>query len=109
MTAPRTPPPPPTDILVSAIAAAVSAQILPQLQQTIRESSPTTAAIPVEERFLSAVEVAKITSLSRETIRQRAIMGQFPAPIHITPKRKAWPLSAVRAWMTEQTKNNANS
>jgi predicted DNA-binding transcriptional regulator AlpA len=54
------------------------------------------------ENFLTEARTAQLTTLSRATINRKVACGEFPAPIYISARRKAWRESAVRAWMDEQ-------
>lgn len=51
------------------------------------------------ERFLSATAVSEITSLSRATIDRKVAAGEFPKPVSISVRRKAFSQAAVEAWM----------
>jgi prophage regulatory protein len=53
-------------------------------------------------RFLTATAVAEMTSLSRATIDRKVAAGDFPRPIKISSRRKAWPESVISAWMAEK-------
>lgn len=50
-------------------------------------------------RFLTATAVAELTSLSRATIDRKVATGDFPKPVKISDRRKAWPAAAVAEWM----------
>jgi prophage regulatory protein len=52
-----------------------------------------------KERFLSLHEVVRITSLGKSTIYEMVRLGQFPAPISISARRRAWVESEVQAWI----------
>lgn len=54
------------------------------------------------ERFLTASAVSEITSLSRATIDRKVAAGEFPKPIAISARRKAFCQGAVEAWMAER-------
>lgn len=51
------------------------------------------------EKFLTEASTALLTTLSRATINRKVARGEFPAPIYISTRRKAWLESAVREWM----------
>jgi prophage regulatory protein len=55
-----------------------------------------------KENFLTEAITSKITTLSRATINRKVAAGDFPAPIYISERRKAWKESAVRQWMAER-------
>ncbi|MET3824564.1 prophage regulatory protein [Sphingomonas sp. PvP055] len=55
-----------------------------------------------KEKFLTASDVAGMTSLSRATIDRKVKTGDFPKPISISERRKAWPADCVLAWMAEK-------
>lgn len=52
-----------------------------------------------KDRYLTASAVADLTTFSRATIERKVRSGDFPKPIHISERRKAWKESAVRQWM----------
>jgi prophage regulatory protein len=54
------------------------------------------------ENFLTEAAIAKMTTISRATINRKVAKGEFPAPIYISERRKAWKESAVRQWMAER-------
>jgi prophage regulatory protein len=54
------------------------------------------------DRYLTATAVADLTTFSRATIERKVAAGQFPTPIYISERRKAWKESAVRQWMAER-------
>lgn len=55
-----------------------------------------------QESFLTEAATSQLTTLSRATINRKVAKGEFPAPIYISERRKAWKASAVRGWMTER-------
>lgn len=55
-----------------------------------------------KERFLTATDVAAITTLSRSSLHRKVQAGDFPRPIAISDRRKAWKETAVRQWMAER-------
>lgn len=55
-----------------------------------------------KENFLTEAITSKITTLSRATINRKVAAGDFPPPIYISERRKAWKESAVRQWMAER-------
>ena len=50
-------------------------------------------------RFLTSKAVEGLTSFSRSTLDRKVAAGEFPAPIKISERRKAYPEAAVRSWM----------
>lgn len=55
------------------------------------------------DKFLTASDVAGMTSLSRATIDRKVKRGDFPAPVSISARRVAWPATRIFAWMAERT------
>ena len=55
-----------------------------------------------QESFLTEAVTSQMTTLSRATINRKVATGDFPAPIYISERRKAWKESAVRQWMVDQ-------
>jgi prophage regulatory protein len=53
----------------------------------------------VEERLVSIKEVVRLTSLSRASIVRHEAAGLFPRHRQISPKRIAFLLSEVMAWL----------
>jgi prophage regulatory protein len=54
---------------------------------------------------LAAVE--KAVSLKRTAIAQRLKAGDFPAPIKLGPRSKAWHVADIEAWLAGRPKNEA--
>lgn len=54
------------------------------------------------DRYLTALAVAELTTLSRATIERKVVAGEMPSPIYISQRRKAWKESAIRQWMAER-------
>lgn len=50
-------------------------------------------------QLLSAVDVAKLTTLSRATIYRRVAEGTFPRPAKIGAHRVAWPAPVISAFV----------
>ncbi|QIK78643.1 AlpA family phage regulatory protein [Sphingomonas piscis] len=61
-----------------------------------------------DEAFLTESRTTQLTTLSRATINRKVARGEFPAPIYISARRKAWRESAVRAWMEERAARSAD-
>lgn len=55
-----------------------------------------------KENFLTEAVTSEITTLSRATINRKVASGDFPKPIYISARRKAWKESAVRQWMAQR-------
>ena len=55
-----------------------------------------------QESFLTETGASQLTTLSRATINRKVAKGEFPPPIYISERRKAWKESAVRQWMVDQ-------
>lgn len=53
-------------------------------------------------RFLSSKTVEDLTSFSRSTLDRKVAAGEFPAPVKISERRKAYPEAAVQRWMGEK-------
>lgn len=50
-------------------------------------------------RFLSSKAVEALTTFSRSTLDRKVAAGEFPAPIRISQRRKAYPEAAVHEWL----------
>lgn len=55
-----------------------------------------------EEGFWTEAVTSQVTTLSRATINRKVAKGEFPPPIRISERRKAWRASWVRQWMAER-------
>jgi predicted DNA-binding transcriptional regulator AlpA len=55
-----------------------------------------------QENFLTEAATSQLTTLSRATINRKVAKGEFPPPIYISERRKAWKASALREWMVDQ-------
>jgi prophage regulatory protein len=55
-------------------------------------------AVP-SPRLLPPAVVSDRTSLSRTTLWRLVRRQEFPAPVHISDNRIAWPEAAVNAWI----------
>jgi predicted DNA-binding transcriptional regulator AlpA len=55
-----------------------------------------------QDNFLTEAVTSTVTTLSPATIRRKVAAGDFPPPIYISERRKAWKGSAVRQWMAER-------
>lgn len=59
------------------------------------------------DSFLTEATTAELTTLSRATINRKVAAGEFPPPIYISRRRKAWQASAVRDWMAQKIAGTA--
>jgi predicted DNA-binding transcriptional regulator AlpA len=86
--------------------------------QAAGNSAPQPPSSPAEEagRFLGGVASSGAEALisirhvrllvgnvSTATLYRMLASGDFPKPISVTAGRKAWPLSAVQAWIKRRT------
>ena len=55
--------------------------------------------IDLNEQFISLNDVIQKTSLSRSSIYELMGKGEFPAPVPIRSRKRAWLLSEVTSWM----------
>ena len=55
-----------------------------------------------EKKFLSYQGVIQMTSLRETTIRRLIEAGDFPAPISLSPRRRAFLQSEIEAWMEDR-------
>ena len=55
-----------------------------------------------QDNFLTEAKTSAITTLSRATINRKVAAGDFPQPVYISARRKAWKKSWVRQWMADQ-------
>lgn len=53
------------------------------------------------DRLLSKSEVLKIVGVSASTLYWWIHQGNFPPPVKLGPRRVAWRLSDVLAWMAK--------
>ena len=54
--------------------------------------------------FIRQPEVSRITSLPKSSIPIEIEKGNFPAPVKITTRSRAWLKSEVHDWMREKLK-----
>jgi len=59
------------------------------------------------EYFFSRAEVCKLTGLSATTLWREIRAGRFPAPVALSPNRKAFRLRDVAGWMSSRQKGAA--
>lgn len=50
-------------------------------------------------RFLTIKEVAKTVRLSESTIKRLLRLGEFPTPVHLSPRRVFWLESEIQKWV----------
>ncbi len=55
--------------------------------------------IDPNEQFISLNDVIQKTSLSRSSIYELINKGEFPTPVPIRSRKRAWLLSEVATWM----------
>lgn len=53
------------------------------------------------QRLLPSREVEKLTSFSRSTLDRKVASGDFPQPVKISDRRKAYPEAAVQRWIAQ--------
>jgi prophage regulatory protein len=51
------------------------------------------------ERFLTLVEVERVTSLKKSKLYEMVKEGQFPLQRAVTSRRRAWLASEVQSWI----------
>lgn len=61
------------------------------------ETTPPPA--PAGPQFLRGEQVYKITGLSRTTVWRMASAGDFPRPVALSPRTRAWLASDVHRWL----------
>jgi prophage regulatory protein len=54
------------------------------------------------QEFWTEKKVAEVTTLSRATIGRKVAAGEFPKPIRISERRKAWTPDSVRTWIADR-------
>lgn len=57
---------------------------------------PMGGALP---RLLTMANLPGETELSRTTLYNEIKAGRFPAPIHLSPRRRAWTAAAIQDWL----------
>ena len=50
-------------------------------------------------QLLTKIDVLTRTSLSQPTLYRQIKAGRFPKPVRISPRRVAWPVEAIEAWL----------
>ena len=51
------------------------------------------------QRLLTSKAVEDLTSFSRSTLDRKVAAGEFPAPVKISERRKAYPENSVKRWL----------
>lgn len=51
------------------------------------------------ERLVCLKEVEALTSLKKSTLYALMNSGEFPAPVPVTPGRRAWATSEIQTWI----------
>lgn len=54
------------------------------------------------ETLLRLSAVLQATGLSRSNLYRQISLGAFPKPIALTQRSRAWPQSAISAWIHER-------
>lgn len=57
------------------------------------------ASVPNSERLVCLKEVEALTSLKKSTLYALMNAGEFPAPIPVTPGRRAWAVTEIQVWI----------
>lgn len=55
-----------------------------------------------KDRLLRLPQVESIVGIRKSTIYVLMKQGNFPQPVHVTPRHSAWPESAVYQWVQDQ-------
>lgn len=58
-------------------------------------------------RFLSSKSVETLTTFSRSTLDRMVAAGEFPRPVQISQRRKAYPEAAVHDWLNSKLSSSA--
>lgn len=53
-------------------------------------------------QFLRLAQVESAIGLRKSTIYKLIALGQFPAPVKLSPKAVAWPSDEVEGWQQKQ-------
>lgn len=61
----------------------------------------------MSEIFLTLPEVCGRIHLRKSWVYDAVQRGDFPKPVHLTPRRVAWRESDVQAWMAERVAASA--
>ena len=57
-----------------------------------------------DDALLTKREVSALTTLSIREIDRRVARREFPSPVALGEKRRAWPKARVKRWIREQQK-----
>lgn len=60
-------------------------------------------------KFLTRAQVIEQTSLSKTALYVQIKQGNFPKPVLISAKRKAWLQSDIEQWIQERVKKSRSS
>lgn len=60
----------------------------------------------IENKMLPHSSVSDITTLSKTQLLRLAKLGDFPAPIRLSPRRIAWKASDVAQWLKDRFVTN---
>lgn len=63
------------------------------------EQAETNILALAAKRHLKIDEVVALVGLSRATIYRRIDSGDFPKPIHLSARRRAWVKREIEDWM----------
>lgn len=72
--------------------------VLGSRQSLVQRCLPDEIRIGV---LLRATQVQNITTLDRSTIDRLVAGERFPAPVQVSPRRKAWRSEDVRSWLAD--------
>ncbi len=56
--------------------------------------------------FLNIKDVCRATTLSRATVYRGIAEGRFPKPLKLSPRRVAWPETAIEEWAESRLPKN---
>ena len=51
------------------------------------------------ERLLRLPDVLAVTTLSRSELFRQVASGAFPRPVAVSPRKRAWPVEEIDAWI----------
>ena len=65
---------------------------------------------PPSSRYLTLKDLpGKGVQYHVNHLRRMWNSGQFPAPIHLSPRKLAWPESAIDAWLASKSERSARA
>ena len=50
-----------------------------------------------------SLSIAKIIDFSKSTIHRKVNLGEFPAPIYLSPQMKRWRMRDIKFWLLDPT------